>query len=314
MKILITGAAGFIGSNLMEHLIKLGHNCIGIDNFNNLVYSNKIKQENIKSFKNKVLNIDILDFEKISNLLKENDFDVVIHLAAHAGVRNSFLNKQEYLRNNITGLYSLLRNLRKTKCRNFIFASSSSVYGNCYKPEFLETETLLKPISPYAQTKLLGEDILKIYHDYFDFSISCLRFFTVYGPRQRPDLAIHKFTNLILNNKIIDVYGDGTNVRDYTYVEDIVGGIIGAIDYTCNKNIYEIFNLGGGNPISLLGMISILGKKLKRVPKLNFTEMQKGDVIKTISNCNKAKNLLNYQVKTSFEEGIDKFLEWKIQS
>lgn len=316
MNILITGAAGFIGSHLFNRLCNNKHNVVGIDSFVGSLYPKDIKEARVENFLSKsgvFERCDIFD-ERLNSLFDKYNFDVVVHLAAHAGVRPSINDPEEYYRNNVLGTNHLLNVMIKHSCKNIVFASSSSVYGNCKEPEFKEDIVDLKPISPYAATKLAGEEMLFTYHKLFNMNVSCLRFFTVYGPGQRHDLAIHKFTDKIINKEIISVFGDGHNVRDYTYVDDIVSGVMSAINYTVyNQNVYDIFNLGGGNPISITEMIRVIACKLGEIPDVVNVAMQPGDVEKTVSNCDKAKELLGYSPKVSFNDGIENFLKWKLK-
>lgn len=302
MNILVTGCAGFIGSNLTEKLLS-DNNVIGVDNFDK-IYSESIKIQNMVSFKDsknfKFYKLDIRD--KIDKLFKENKIDVVVHLAAKPGVRASFENPKEYISVNVDGTVNLLKNMKKYGVNKFIFASSSSVYGNC--ENFREDNSDLKPLSPYAQAKKTAEELIKSYSD--DISALCLRFFTVYGPKQRPDLVIHKFTKLILQNKPIHMYGDGTSYRDYTYVDDIVDGIVAAINY--NKTKFEIINLGAGHPIKLCDMIEYLEKELNKKASIIQEPPAKGDVKGTFADISKAKSILGYNPKVSFQEGLHKFI------
>lgn len=318
MNILITGAAGFIGSNLFNKLCLSSDNTVvGIDNFSQEIYPAEIKQNRVENFLSKkgvFVERDIFD-SALSLLFEKYQFDIVVHLAAHAGVRPSINNPEEYYRNNVLGTARLINMMTKYKCNKMVFASSSSVYGNCKELEFKEDIVGLKPISPYAATKLACEEMLYMYHKLNEMNITCLRFFTVYGPEQRPDLAIHKFTDCLLNDNVIHVYGDGHNVRDYTYIDDIVEGIVSAINYTMyNTNVYEIFNLGGGNPVSISDMIRTIACNLGKIPNIVHMSMQPGDVEKTVSNCDKARLLLSFKPRVSFDEGIAKFVKWKLKT
>lgn len=319
--ILVTGGAGFIGSHLCERLLKEGNKVLVIDNFNDY-YDHNIKRNNIKEIietceKN---NIDKENFKVFEGDIRDNkflekvflnDIDCIMHLAAMAGVRPSIQNPSLYYDVNITGTLNLLEKCREKNIRKFVFASSSSVYGNNKKVPFSESDFVDNPISPYAATKKSGELLCHTYHHLYDMDIACLRFFTVYGPRQRPDLAIHKFAKLILEDKEIPFYGDGSTSRDYTYVEDIVSGVVDAIEYVDkNINVFEVFNLGGDKTISLIQMVETIENTLNKKAKLNKMPMQPGDVNRTCADISHSKDILNYSPKTSFEAGIKKFIEW----
>lgn len=312
MNILITGGAGFIGSTLADKLIQENNKIFVIDNFNDY-YDIKIKESNVKNNlakpNYKLYKADICDRKVVSDIFEQNNIDVVVHIAARAGVRPSLENPLEYVRSNIEGTINILENMRKFNCKKIVFASSSSVYGNCAADKFSEDLKVTEPISPYAATKSSCEQFLYTYSKLYGINVICLRFFTVYGPKQRPDLAIRKFAELIEQDKPIPVYGDGTTMRDYTYIDDIVGGICSAINY--NKTPYEIINLGGGSPVTLNQMIATIEKVLGKQAKIERLPMQAGDVNKTVSDITKAKKILGYSPKTSFEEGIKKFVEWK---
>ncbi|MDR2526804.1 MAG: GDP-mannose 4,6-dehydratase [Rickettsiales bacterium] len=312
--ILITGGAGFIGSSLVDKLLMSDNNrVICLDNFNDY-YNPDIKEQNIKhnlSRQNYSLyRGDICNNSDLDKIFNENDIDVVVHLAARAGVRPSIENPQLYVETNINGTVSILEQMKKHNLKKMVFASSSSVYGNCDSVPFVETLDINKPISQYAATKIAGEIFCYNYSKLYDINCVCLRFFTVYGPRQRPDLAIRKFIELILRSQEITMFGDGTTMRDYTYIDDIVDGIISAISY--DKTKYEIMNLAGsgGNPVTLKNMIFTIEKVLNKKAKIKQLSMQAGDVEKTIGNIEKARELLNYEPKVDFESGIKKFIDW----
>lgn len=311
---LITGGAGFIGSTLADELLKKGNKVLIIDNFCDF-YNPNIKQKNVESnLNNKNYRLyygDIKNVKILDSIFCENNIDCVIHLAAMAGVRPSIDNPILYQEVNCVGTQNILEIMKKHSINKLVMASSSSVYGNCKKVPFKEDMTVDFAISPYAATKKANEVMTHVYHKLFAFDVVMLRFFTVYGPRQRPDLAINKFTKLMLNDEEIPMYGDGTSSRDYTFVDDIVDGIIKSINYACNNtNIYEIINLGNSTPISLLEMINIIGKSLNVKPKIKMMPMQLGDVERTYADISKAKDLLNYNPKVSFEDGIKKFTDW----
>lgn len=312
MNILITGGAGFIGSTLADKLLEENNKIVVIDNFNDY-YSPKLKEKNIKhNLDNKNYKLyrgDICDKNLLSKIFEENQIDVVVHIAASAGVRPSIENPLSYVKNNIEGTVNIVEVMKENGIKKIVFASSSSIYGNCKEEIFSEDLKVSEPISPYAASKSACEQFLYTYSKLFDIQVVALRFFTVFGPRQRPDLAIRKFIDLIKENKPIPVYGDGTTIRDYTYIDDIVDGIIGAINY--NDTPYEIINLGGGAPVSLNQMIETIEKVLNKKATIEHLPMQLGDVNKTAADITKAKKLLNYNPKTSFKEGIIKFIEWE---
>ena len=260
----ITGGAGFIGSTLSEKLLSLGNKVVVIDNFCNF-YSPKIKENNIKELLEnsnfKLYRNDIRDREAVKKIFDENKIDVVMNLAAMAGVRPSIENSCLYQEVNCLGLQNILEEMKLHGVKNGVFASSSSVYGNCKEVPFREDMIVDYAISPYAATKKANEVMAHVYHKLYDMNIIMLRFFTVYGPKQRPDLAINKFTRLMLEGKEIPMFGDGTTSRDYTYVDDIVDGIIKSCEYTLDhQNIYEILNIGNSSPISLKEMINTIAK------------------------------------------------------
>ena len=314
MNILITGAAGFIGSTTAEQLIKEGHQVIGIDNFDPY-YDRKIKENNIKELQKSSLfslyELDILDYEKFEKVFKENKIDYVLHLAAKAGVRPSIEDPIGYQNVNNLGTNNLLELCRKYGVKKLVLASSSSVYGNNKVVPFKETDVVDYAISPYAASKKANEVLAHVYHSLFDMDIILLRFFTVYGPRQRPDLAINKFVRLIQNNEPIPLYGDGTTSRDYTYIDDIVSGILLSFKYLKeHQNVYEIINLGSNNPVSLIEMVRTIEKTLNKIAIINWLPMQPGDVDITYADISKARKLLGYNPSITFENGIKNFVAW----
>lgn len=311
---LITGGAGFIGSHLADFLLDQGHRVIVIDNFNDF-YDPSYKEKNIKHNLDhphyQLERVDIRDAKQMDRIFAENKIDNVMHLAAMAGVRPSLENPVLYQEVNCVGSQILLEAMRKHGVKNIVFASSSSVYGNTHHVPFREEDIVDYAISPYAATKKANEVMCHVYHKIYDFNVILLRFFTVYGERQRPDLAIHKFVKLISEDKPIPVFGDGKTSRDYTYVKDIIDGISKSLQYVeKNEKVYEILNIGESEPISLMQMIEtiekVVGKKaiIKRLP------MQPGDVNTTYADITKAKKLIGYEPKTSFEEGIKQFYHW----
>lgn len=311
---LVTGGAGFIGSTLSERLLGKEENVIVIDNFCDF-YNASIKENNIKVLlenqKFKLYRNDIRDREAIKKVFDENNIDVVIHLAAMAGVRPSIENPILYQEVNCMGTQSILEEMKLHNVKNLVMASSSSVYGNCKEVPFKEDMIVDYAISPYAATKKANEVMTHVYHKLFDINVIMLRFFTVYGPKQRPDLAINKFTRLMIENKEISMFGDGTTSRDYTYIDDIVDGICKACDYNLkNNNVYEIMNLGNSSPVSLKEMIDTIAKTVGVEAKIKQMPMQPGDVERTYADISKAKRLIGYEPKTSFEVGISKFVKW----
>ena len=309
MHYLVTGGAGFIGSHLVEALLTQGHEVTIIDDFNHY-YSPEIKWLNVVNFKDKVTIIegDIRDAILVERTFAKGRFDTVIHLAARAGVRPSIQSPKLYFTTNIDGTFNLLDACRHHEVQDFIFASSSSVYGVNEKVPFAETDALTRTISPYAATKLAGEQICSNYAHLFGVRCMCLRFFTVYGPRQRPDLAISKFTERILAGETIQQYGDGTTARDYTYVEDIVEGILAATDY--HESSFEIFNLGGSATTTLSELIKMVEEACGMKAQIEVVGDQPGDVPRTFADVTKAHELLGYSPKTPIADGIKKYVEW----
>lgn len=311
---LVTGGAGFIGSSLTERLLNEGNRVIGIDNFCDF-YDPKIKEKNVKDFLSNpnytLYRIDIRSKEDIVKIFDENKIDVVVHLAAMAGVRPSIENPVLYQEVNCTGTQNILESMKANNVLNLVMASSSSVYGNCKEVPFNENMVVDFAISPYAATKKANEVMTHVYHKLFNMNVIMLRFFTVYGPKQRPDLAINKFTRLMLDNMEIPMFGDGTTSRDYTYITDIVDGIIRSCNYVENNNeVYEILNLGNSSPVSLKEMIDTIGRAVGVNPVIKQLPMQAGDVERTFADVSKAKELIGYEPKVSFEQGINNFVNW----
>ncbi|MBO9692398.1 GDP-mannose 4,6-dehydratase [Chryseobacterium sp.] len=336
MVYLVTGGSGFIGSHLIEQLLRNGHSVINIDNFDDFYdYQVKIKNtlESIGKisdfeFSEKEADIrrlvslshsdryslywqDIRDYKGLENIFKTYHIDMVIHLAALAGVRPSIERPLEYEEVNVRGTMNLWELCKNHHVKKFICASSSSVYGNNEKIPFAETDSVDHPISPYAATKKSGEIIGHVYHNLYHIDMIQLRFFTVYGPRQRPDLAIHKFTKLISENQEIPFYGDGSTARDYTYIDDIVDGITKSILYLeSNSGVYEILNLGENQVVTLSEMVATIEMALGNSAIKKILPMQPGDVTKTNADITKAKELIGYKPVTDFQNGIKKFVEW----
>ncbi len=310
-KALVTGFAGFIGSHLTERLLSDGYTVVGIDEFNDY-YDPKIKERNISSFKeNKNFSFnkgDIRDKNFINVVVDEHKPEIIVHLAARAGVRPSLQQPILYEEVNVLGTLNLMEAARNSNCKKFIFGSSSSVYGECKNTPFQETELELKPISPYGVSKLTGEKYCQAYNHLYKMPIICLRFFTVYGPRQRPDLAIHKFTKLIEEGKPIPVFGDGMYKRDFTYVTEILDGIISSIRY--DKTSFEIFNLGESHTTSVIDLVKLIENSLNKKAAIDWQPAQAGDVPLTYADVSKAEKLLGYKPRTKPEEGIKRFVEW----
>ncbi|MFC1793980.1 GDP-mannose 4,6-dehydratase [Planctomycetota bacterium] len=309
MRALITGAAGFIGSHLCERLLADGWVVDAVDNFDNF-YDPQIKRRNIsdclKSEKFQLIEADIRDSDAMGRIIS-GDVQIIVHLAAMAGVRPSIAQPLLYADVNINGTMVLLEAAKKHKIDKFIFGSSSSVYGNNEKVPFSEDDNVDFPISPYAATKKAGELICHTYHHLCGMSITCLRFFTVYGPRQRPDLAIHKFAKLIEQDKPIPVYGDGSMMRDFTYINDIVNGIVAAMG-RCDG--YNIYNLGESEPINVNDLIAEIEKALGKKAIRQSMPTQPGDVERTYADITKSIRELGYNPKTSIQDGLANFTVW----
>lgn len=309
-RILVTGGAGFIGSHLSEVLVQQGNEVLGLDNFNDY-YDPRIKRFNIKSLlqhkRYQLAEGDILDFSFLNKLFTANAIDVVVHLAARAGVRPSLADPLLYQEVNVKGTNNLLEVAKNSGVKKFIFASSSSVYGKNKKVPFHEDDFVDHPISPYAATKKAGELICYTYHHLYDLPMTCLRFFTVYGPRQRPDMAIHKFTRSIYADEEISMFGDGTSRRDYTYITDIIEGICRSIEH-CHA--YHIYNLGESRTIELRRLIEVISDCLGKKARIQRLPMQPGDVPITYADISKAQHEIGYQPKVGIEEGVEKFVKW----
>lgn len=310
-KILITGAAGFIGSHVAERLAAGGWTVVGLDNFDPY-YERSLKEANLADLPCDAFTLvegDICNAEQVAAVFDEHGpFDAVLHLAAKAGVRPSIADPLGYERTNIAGTMNLLqRAVKADPVPRFVFASSSSVYGNNPKVPFSEDDPVDNPISPYAATKKAGELICHTYHHLFGLPVFCLRFFTVYGPRQRPDLAIGKFARRILAGEPIDVFGDGTSSRDYTYIDDIVNGVVAAIE-RCRG--YEVINLGSRSPITLTDMVATVAAACGAEPIINRLGDQPGDVVQTFADVRKAAALLDYAPSMAFAEGVKRQVQW----
>ena len=312
MRILVTGGAGFIGSHVARHLLAEGNSVVILDDFNDF-YDPSIKRANIaeRASGAEILEGDIRDVSAVSRAFADG-IDAVIHLAARAGVRPSIAEPHLYISTNIEGTLNLLEAAKRAEVRNFVFASSSSLYGVNEKVPFAEADLIQSTISPYAMTKLAGEQICSNFSHLYGLRTVCLRLFTVYGPGQRPDLAIHKFTKRILNGEPLEMYGDGTSERDYTYVDDIVQGIAAALRY--QGPLFDIFNLGESETTSLKSLIAQIAKAAGREPVIQRLPDQAGDVPKTFADISKARALLGYAPQVPISEGIPRFVDWFRQS
>jgi len=308
--ILLTGGAGFIGSHLAEKLIKEGYSVICLDNFSDF-YTPKLKEDNVKELKESpnftLVKGDILDKDLLEKVFRENQISKIVHLAAIPGVRQSVKDPFAYIDVDIKGTVNLLEMAKTYQVSHFVFGSSSTVYGQDLKVPFSEDEKNLNPISPYGISKLAGEKFCQTYNQLYKIPITILRYFAVYGQRQRPELALHKFTRLAKQGKPIPRYGSGESARDYTYIDDIVEGTMKAIKKKFN---FEIFNLGNSKPVKLKDLIATLAKKLDRKLQIEKLPDQLGDVPITYADISKSKKLLDWEPKISLEEGIEKFLAW----
>jgi UDP-glucuronate 4-epimerase len=310
--ILVTGGAGFIGSHLCERLLSDGVKVICLDNFDSF-YDPDIKIKNAEGMTKKFQDLfelvtgDIRNPDHLKGIFQKNRVDFVIHLAARAGVRPSIADPLLYQDVNIRGTIVLLEACKAYKIKNFIFASSSSVYGENQRVPFTEEDLDIQPVSPYGATKRAGELLCYSYHHLYGMNIACLRIFTAYGPRQRPEMAIHKFTRLIDRGEKIPIYGDGSSRRDYTYIDDLIEGILGVIRY--HKG-FEIYNLGESQTTSLIELIKLIEGAFGKKADIEMLELQPGDVSVTYADITKAKRMLKYRPKVKMEEGIKRFVEW----
>ena len=310
--ILVTGGAGFIGSHLVDRLLSEGEWRVSVVDDLNDFYDPAIKRANAspheKNSNYQLFKADICHQAALRNIFAGNGFDWIVHLAARAGVRPSLDQPRLYAETNINGTLNLLELAREHGIKQFVFGSSSSVYGINAKVPFAEDDPIRQPISPYAATKAAGELLCHTYTHLYGMRCVCLRFFTVYGPRQRPDLAIHKFARLISEGKPIPVFGDGTTRRDYTFIDDIIAGVRAAIDY--DKTDYEVINLGESRTVELRELISLLEKELGKTAQIDRQPLQPGDVPQTFADIAKARRLLGYNPRTQIEEGIHTFVRW----
>jgi len=310
MAILVTGGAGFIGSHLVERLLESGIRTICLDNFNDF-YDPNIKRNNVKNLTDNknfhLIDADIRDRNRLEDVFNKEEIETVVHLAAMPGVRASIKKPKIYEEVNITGTLNLLEVCAKTKVKKFIYGSSSSVYGLTSKLPFSEEDRVGKPISPYAASKESAELFCYTFSHLYDLSVCCFRFFTVYGPRQRPEMAIHKFTRYIDEGLEVPVYGDGTSKRDYTYISDIISGI----ESVLNREFgFEIFNLGNSECIELHRVISLIERFVGKKARIKRLSDQPGDVRVTYADISKSSELLGYKPKVKIEEGIEKFVAW----
>lgn len=309
-RILVTGGAGFIGSHLCDTLLNQGHAVICLDNFNTY-YNPQIKRQNIVSIisnKNiKLFEGDILDLQFLRQIFQTSAIEIIVHLAARAGVRPSIYKPLLYQKVNIQGTNNLLEIAKEFQIEKFIFGSSSSVYGQNTKVPFREDDSVDHPISPYAATKRACELICYTYHHLYKLPVTCLRFFTVYGPRQRPDMAIHIFTKRIFHDEKISMFGEGNSQRDYTYISDIIDGICKSIEH-CKE--FHIYNLGDSRTIELRKLIDLIANCIDKEPLIQILPVQPGDVHITFADISKAKREIGYHPKFEIEEGIEKFVDW----
>ncbi len=311
VKILITGVAGFIGSHLADKFIANGHSVVGVDNFDPF-YDRKIKESNLPAHETiKFFEMDLENQDALTSILKDNPVDVVIHLAAKAGVRPSLKDPLKYVDANIKATVSLMEAMKETNHNKLVFASSSSIYGECKEIPFKEDVEFDHAISVYAASKQSGELFTRMYHNLYKLDIINLRFFTVYGPRQRPDLAIHKFLKANHFGETITLFGDGSMARDYTYVADTVQGIVGATERILkNQKVYETYNLGNSTPVSLSDLIAAIEKTTGRPCEIERKDVPAGDVPITFADISKSQEYLNYNPQTTLEQGLKSMYEW----
>jgi UDP-glucuronate 4-epimerase len=306
MRVLVTGGAGFIGSHLVDRLLAAGRDVTVLDDFNDY-YDPAIKRANAAAAAGaRFVEGDIRDEKALSRAFDPKP-DAVVHLAARAGVRPSLERPDLYASVNVGGTFAMLEACRRNGVPKFVFASSSSVYGDADRVPFQEDEADPRPVSPYGVTKQAGEHAVRLYHRLHGLRATALRFFTVYGPRQRPDMAIHKFARLILDGKEVPLFGDGSTRRDYTYADDAVGGILGALG---RDDGFEVYNIGESRTVTLSELVALLEKSLGKSARIKKLPEQAGDVKRTFADISKAKERLGYSPSTTIEEGIAKFCGW----
>jgi UDP-glucuronate 4-epimerase len=314
MKVLVTGAAGFIGSQLVDRLLARGDQVIGLDNFDPF-YSPEEKRSNLsgasRSNRFRLVEADVASAAAINSALGSESVEAIIHLASKAGVRPSISQPMDYVRTNVLGTQAMLDFASERGIRRVVFGSSSSVYGNAAQVPFCEDAPATDPISPYAATKRSAELLTVVHQSLHGGSVICLRFFTVYGPRQRPDLAIRKFCALMSERRPIPLYGDGSTERDYTWVDDILDGVVAALDRSATvREEHQIVNLGGSRTTSLKRLVELIAEALGVTPELKWMPPQPGDVNRTFADITRAQKLLGYAPKVTIERGIPKFVEW----
>jgi len=313
MNVLVTGGAGFIGSHLVERLLSGGNRVICLDNFDDF-YDPSRKRRNLahalQNAKFRLVEGDLRDEGSLEKIFREEKIEIIAHLAARAGVRPSIAHPLLYVDVNIRGTMNLLEACKKYGVERMIFASSSSVYGNNPKVPFAEEDPVDNPISPYAATKKAGELICHTYHHLYGMDIACLRYFTVYGPRQRPEMAIHQFTRLIHQGKKVTLFGDGSSRRDYTYIEDAIEGTMGALG---KKHGFEVYNIGESQTISLTELIQMIEKQVGQKALIEYLPAQPGDVARTYADIRKASERLAYRPKIDILEGLSRFLRWYLE-
>jgi UDP-glucuronate 4-epimerase len=313
MRVLVTGAAGFIGSWLTERLLERGDEVVGFDNYDPF-YDRAIKEQNLASARAnagfRMVEGDLRERADVDALFGDREFDAVVHLAAKAGVLPSLADPAGYYETNLIGTTNLLEAMREAGCRRLVFASSSSVYGNNRKVPFQEDDRVDAPISPYAATKKAGEELCHVYHAVHGFSILALRFFTAYGPRQRPEMAIHAFTRRLFAGEPIPVFGDGSMERDFTYIDDVVDGVVAAVDHVMGTETFDILNLGESEPIRLSRLVSALERATGCEATIDRRQVPPGDVDRTFADVSRARRLLGYEPSVGIDEGLRRFVEW----